>query len=54
MIAHGDRKINILDVGCEKQAKFVKHLKPKRLRDKFIRKYPNLFGYQIVIKTKPQ
>ncbi|OPL16377.1 MAG: hypothetical protein AVO38_08505 [delta proteobacterium ML8_D] len=32
--------------------KFVECLKPKNLIDKSIRKYPNLFGYQIVIKTK--
>lgn len=29
-----------------------KKIKPSRLAEKIIRKYPNLFGYQLVIKTK--
>jgi len=32
--------------------KFIECLRPKNLIDRSIRKYPNLFGYQIVIKTK--
>ena len=34
--------------------KFVQRLRPKKLVDNFIRKYPNFFGYQVVIKAKPQ
>jgi len=31
--------------------RFIKHLRPKSLKEKFVRRYPNLFGYQIVIKS---
>lgn len=33
--------------------RFMQRLKPKRLVDRFIRRYPNLFGYQLVIKVRP-
>jgi 2-polyprenyl-3-methyl-5-hydroxy-6-metoxy-1,4-benzoquinol methylase len=32
--------------------KFIKNLGPKKIINKIIKKYPNLFGYQIVIKAR--
>lgn len=42
-----------IETGGEfKPPSFMKLIRPKSLTEKFIRKFPNLFGYQIVIKTK--
>lgn len=48
-----EAQLEIVEIGGEFiPPDFMKIIKPRRLVDKIVRKYPNLFGYQLVIKTK--
>lgn len=46
-------KLEILEIGGDFiPPEFMKRLRPKIFVEKLMKKYPNLFGYQIVLKTR--
>jgi len=48
-----EAKLETVEIGGEFiPPGFMKNIKPRKLLEKIMRKYPNLFGYQLVMKTK--